>query len=306
MIVVLKKIKIILISSFALLLSSQYVLASELEINGKLPNLGNGTGVVLTEKGLKQVKFQNRGGLNLFEGDIRVVREQLGLPRHDHSIQHSVTVDGFRWPENTLYYSFNNVTTGVVSMVRQAVAHINENTNVTIVEVADSSSTYHVRVQDNDFACWSYVGNLEGALQNSRLQELNVVVECGFGATVHEFLHALGIFHEQSREDRDDYVDIISANIIDGLEGNFEKVDDIASDVGAYDYSSIMHYGSTAFTKNGGATIIPKQPGVTIGQRNGLSAGDINAINAMYPIRSGIGNPTAVPATIVPYLLFDD
>jgi len=47
-----------------------------------------------------------------------------------------------------------------------------------------------------------------------------------------------------------------------------------------------MHYPATAFSINGQPTIValqPLPPGVVMGQRNGLSQGDIDGINAMYP-----------------------
>ena len=43
-----------------------------------------------------------------------------------------------------------------------------------------------------------------------------------------------------------------------------------------------MHYGAFAFAKGALPTIVPKESGVTIGQRNGLSQDDIAAIAAMY------------------------
>lgn len=54
-----------------------------------------------------------------------------------------------------------------------------------------------------------------------------------------------------------------------------------------YDYGSVMHYSSTAFSVNGEATIVPKVPGVTIGQRNGLSVQDALEIMRIYGPQRG-------------------
>ncbi|CAB3255414.1 unnamed protein product [Arctia plantaginis] len=43
-----------------------------------------------------------------------------------------------------------------------------------------------------------------------------------------------------------------------------------------------MHYDEKAFSKNGQKTIIPKKEGAKIGQREGLSEGDIIKLNRMY------------------------
>jgi hypothetical protein len=43
-----------------------------------------------------------------------------------------------------------------------------------------------------------------------------------------------------------------------------------------------MHYSKTAFSVNGQPTIITKDPNVWIGQRNGLSAIDIQEIRRYY------------------------
>jgi len=55
-----------------------------------------------------------------------------------------------------------------------------------------------------------------------------------------------------------------------------------------YDYDSVMHYGATAFSKSGAATITTLQtppPGVVIGQRTHLSTTDIASLNVLYPAR---------------------
>jgi hypothetical protein len=107
---------------------------------------------------------------------------------------------------------------------------------------------------------------------------------------VHEFLHALGVYHEQSRSDRDTFVEIRWDNIQDGpppdgeidARGNFQKKPD-ATDYFDYDYGSLMHYPGTSFAKDPSKpTIVPRTTGVVIGQRTGMSFGDRQTIAKMY------------------------
>ena len=59
-------------------------------------------------------------------------------------------------------------------------------------------------------------------------------------------MHTLGMFHEQSRPDRDDYVTINTNNIEADKKNNFRryKTTQINTYNVPYDYTSIMHYGS--------------------------------------------------------------
>lgn len=82
--------------------------------------------------------------------------------------------------------------------------------------------------------------------------------------------------------DRDNYITIVSENIEDGKDKYFVKRNDLSQFGVPYDYSSVMHYGETAFSKNGERTIIPKYSSVKIGQRARLSENDIARIKAMY------------------------
>ncbi len=61
-------------------------------------------------------------------------------------------------------------------------------------------------------SCSSYVGMIGG------VQEMSLVPRCvqRHGTIMHEFLHALGFYHEQSRGDRDQYVFVNFANIQKG------------------------------------------------------------------------------------------
>ncbi len=49
-----------------------------------------------------------------------------------------------------------------------------------------------------------------------------------------------------------------------------------------YDYQSVMHYGTTAFSMNGLPTMIPRQSGVSIGDALRLSPIDIAEVRHYY------------------------
>lgn len=103
-------------------------------------------------------------------------------------------------------------------------------------------------------------------------QEIVLKDTCNKGSIIHEIGHAIGLFHEQAREDRDNHVLIDWNNIQSGKGHNFNKYSEAVflwfgaqdgQDLGPYDFTSIMHYGSFAFAAD------PTKP--TITRRHGCS-----------------------------------
>ncbi|MDF1678471.1 MAG: M12 family metallopeptidase [Legionellaceae bacterium] len=129
--------------------------------------------------------------------------------------------------------------------------------------------------------CASSVGRQGG------VQVLRLASRCHTMLVAHELGHLLGLWHEQARLDRDLYVDVLWENIRDDHYHNFNQRVGEGYDKGPYDYDSIMHYSETAFSKNGKPTIVPRVPGVKVGQRTHLSAGDIASVNALYLSETG-------------------
>ncbi|CAB1425737.1 unnamed protein product [Pleuronectes platessa] len=132
-----------------------------------------------------------------------------------------------------------------------------------------------------------YCNSLLAGNQQEGKQRLSIGNNCDrLGTVEHEFLHALGFWHEQSRADRDDYVNIMWDRIEPGKEHNFKTYDDkVSSALGVpYDYGSVMHYSKTSFNIGSEPTIVTNIPSFmdVIGQRMGFSASDLTKLNRLY------------------------
>lgn len=138
-------------------------------------------------------------------------------------------------------------------------------------------------ITDDKTGCWSSVGRVGGS------QALNLQSSClkKIGTCIHELLHALGFYHEQNRNDRDDYVKINRENIPRSQYYNFIKMssNSIQTFGVEYDYESVLHYSPYAFTSNGEKTIESLRDPVynkLMGQRVKMSPKDIEKLNKMY------------------------
>lgn len=191
------------------------------------------------------------------------------------------------WPSGTMYYSIASSLPDP-QRVLDAVAHWNAKTPLKILPWTGQSS--YVRfVLSADGGCSSTIGMIGGQPQNIQLG-----AGCPTAAVIHEIGHAFGLMHEQSRRDRDRWLTVLYENIDDYDFDQFHQ-DNNERDLGYYDYGSIMHYSAQAFSVDGGTSLETVPPGIPMGQRVGLSAGDIDAISRIYNII-----PTQTTITTIP------
>jgi len=243
----------------------------------------------------------------LFEGDMRLTGDQLlalqrgTLETHgdlegvfaSEPSGNAIIGTNYLWPDKTVKFELASWLSGAEkTLVRRTLQGLQAKLN-SCIRFVESSSGDRIFVKNNGGGCWSSVGHQEKTYQELSLQSGGCMHA---GIIEHEFLHAIGLYHHQSRSDRDYYVKIIWGNIPEKVRHNFNKYSSTVVNHFnlPYDFQSVMHYGGADFG-NGRTTIQTLDPTKqnVIGQRNGVSAGDIELLKKMYTCEAntGIGGP---------------
>ncbi|KHN85503.1 Zinc metalloproteinase nas-37 [Toxocara canis] len=222
---------------------------------------------------------QGIGG-ELFENDILLTLPQAHtLLKEEIIAKHKLAkITSGRGSWFLIILPLSNVTIWQ-GLIRKALNHVENETCIRFQENKDADD-YIQFIRGS--GCWSNVGHIGGR------QQISIGYGCdAIGIIAHEVLHALGLWHEQSRFDRDQFITLNYDNVYPGTQGNFEKRSELTTDnMGQpYDLGSVMHYGSTAFAIDySKSTIrtIDNNFQQTIGQRKGISFKDAKMINLRY------------------------
>ncbi|XP_063691481.1 uncharacterized protein LOC134823830 isoform X2 [Bolinopsis microptera] len=223
----------------------------------------------------ENIIFDKHKDVELIQGDILITRSS-----HERVKRGAVRPITMLWPNGIIYYKFSlGLGQLKVQLVLSAMQHIMDYTCVKFSERLNETDYLNIT---SEKGCYSWVGKRGGP------QEVSVGSGCvTMGIIAHELSHAIGFYHEQSRPDRDTFVELIKDNIRQTQLENFEKRHETEVDSlnVPYDYGSIMHYGLKDFSENKLPTLKTLQQvpsGVQIGQRVRLSIHDIEQANRLY------------------------
>jgi len=161
--------------------------------------------------GAKKVEYAAIDGLAVFEGDIILgtvqemeqIRQQIEQP--DPTVEGAVALPDLqaRWPNAIIPFTIDQNMPDQ-QRVTDAINHIQANTNLRL-RTATTEPNF-VKFQGGS-GCSSSVG------MRGNQQVIMLGPGCDWPRAVHEICHAAGLWHEQSREDRDNFVTINWSNI---------------------------------------------------------------------------------------------
>ncbi|XP_072300486.1 hatching enzyme 1.2 [Eucyclogobius newberryi] len=212
------------------------------------------------------------GSTSLREGDIAVSAGRRSKVCFARSCLWSKSVDGHVYIAYNLSPEYSEIEE---KLIKKGMETIEKGTCVKFVPRTHQRDYIDIQPKSG---CWSYLG-ARGGRQTVSLQSPSCLQA---GVVSHEFMHALGFVHEQSRFDRDNYVTIMWPHIWRDRLRNFEKFKTDNLNL-PYDYNSIMHFGMYAYSQDGQPTIIPKSSqNIKIGQATTPSHIDKMKINRLY------------------------
>ncbi|ESP04972.1 hypothetical protein LOTGIDRAFT_109273, partial [Lottia gigantea] len=235
-------------------------------------------------------KMRSPGDNILAELDMVLTQEQfISLytpPSNETRTKRKAVKDpALRWANNEVPYKFasRHFDEKEQYMMRQAMTEWERYTCLRFRKATKTDR--NVLLFQNGEGCNSQLG-MVGGYQVLNLENPG----CRYkGLYLHEVGHAIGLVHEHQLPTRDDYIKILYHNVEPQMRVWFNKYSParVRTDNVEYEYSSVMHYGITAFSKDGSAkTIEAKFPSreEEIGRvfLKELAFSDVKAVNDMY------------------------
>jgi len=260
----------------------------------------------ITEQASKKIIYNDQiidvqeEGNNYYWGDIIIPKNTVTLVNLENELEPTnnlesvinsnssiVTNPNRVWPNNTIYYTFtSDIANSTKKDVLTAIHHWELFTPLKFIETNELDGAVVIYYGPT---CGASVGFLGEDIEHSLSISSN---GCNISELIHEFGHIAGLYHEHSRNDRDEFVTIHYDNIDPGNHSQFDKNEDnnfLSTDFGSFDFDSTMLYSSNFASINGNETIT-KLDGSSITRKELLSENDVLGIESLY----GEGTPNVV------------
>lgn len=234
------------------------------------------------------------GSKLLLNGDIIVhdfnVQSTMSYTKNDETHAFGKN-DLYRWPNGTVpvvlessVFIDNNY-----NLIKSAMDYFNFNTGIIFKERDGEEDYLVIKCVPDDKTGKAGSSEVGRQRNGSNILEL---INGNFttGTVLHELMHALGVLHEQARDDRDNFIEIKWDNIKEDAKKNYQ-IEGNATIRSAYDYCSIMQYGSSS----NGFAIDPKKPTIVcktngmltncpdcMGNRTALTQMDLDGLDKLY------------------------
>jgi len=258
----------------------------------------------------RTVTFENVDGTAVYQGDIILgataeLEAAMAAEAGKAKASSVISANSRLWPNGRVPYTIDSTLSAALRQrIDTAIEHWNTRTPLELFPRTNEFNYVRFTTSASTISCSSSVGMVGGA------QQIRLPDGCGLGPIIHEIGHAIGLWHEQERGDRNRFITVLYENIDKASAGNYDQAFSSGRDVGSYDFGSIMHYGAFDFSRDGLSPAMETVPaGIPVGQRAGLSQGDLDVVRRIYgdvPTRTTVATTPSGLKVFVDGALVDD
>uniref|UniRef100_A0A915LID0 Metalloendopeptidase n=1 Tax=Meloidogyne javanica TaxID=6303 RepID=A0A915LID0_MELJA len=192
----------------------------------------------------------------VFVGDMVFEKKSLAdESSEEEGVQKSVIKNMSRiWPNKQMPIKFHSsVGRRARRAVQTAINTLEGETCISFPKYDPNLHKNYMTIKSTEEGYKAFVGFKENQNHNQiNLESGDSFCESSPSA-IHEIMHSLGVYHEQNRYDRDEYIEVLFDNLMPDTVSQYYKQSraDLETYGEPYDYGSIMHYEVRAGTKDG-------------------------------------------------------